>query len=385
VRIGVVRETQPHERRVALVPETVKRLVGKGHTVVIESGAGVAAGAADADYTAVGATLGADAAAVVASCEVWLKVQPPSDAEIALLAPGQTLVSYAFPLVSPELLQKLSARGVNLLSVDSIPRTTLAQMMDVLSSQATLAGYRGVLLAAEALPRLMPMLMTAAGTIPPAKVLVVGAGVAGLQAIATARRLGAAVEAFDVRRAAREQVESLGARFVEVEGAEDAQDAGGYAREVSEEYRRRQATLLGERAARSDAVITTALIPGRPAPKLITAEMMAGMASGSVIVDLAAEQGGNCALTVPGERVRTPGGVTIIGELNLPSQMAVHASQMWSRNMEKLLLHLCGKDGRDLRLDTDDETTRGVVTLREGRVVDPRLQPDARKAAGSAS
>ena len=373
MQLGVVRETAAYERRVALVPETVKRLVARKHRIVVETGAGIAAGVSDADYVSAGAEVLRDAASVFAQADVLLRIQPPSDIEVALMRPDQTIISFVFALTRPDLVDKLAARGVNLLSVDAVPRTTLAQMMDVLSSQATLAGYRAVLLAAEALPKLMPMLMTAAGTIAPAKVLVVGAGVAGLQAIATARRLGATVEAFDVRRVAKEQVESLGARFVEVDGDEDAQTAGGYAREVSEAYKSRQAEVLAAHVAKADAVITTALIPGRPAPRIVTAAMVEGMHAGSVLVDLAAEQGGNCELTRPGERIRTPNGVTVIGEVNLPSQMAVHASQMWSRNMEKLLLHLLGKDSAQLQLDTDDEITRGVVTLRAGRVVDPRL------------
>jgi NAD(P) transhydrogenase subunit alpha len=269
-------------------------------------------------------------------------------------------------------VKALAARRINALAVDSIPRTTLAQMMDVLSSQATLAGYRAAVLAAEASPKLFPMLMTAAGTLAPAKVLVLGAGVAGLQAIATARRLGAVVEAFDVRKVVKEQVESLGAKFVEVAGGEDAQTAGGYAKEVSEDYKRRQAELLKEHLNKCDACTTTALIPGKRAPILVSKEMLKAMRPGSVLVDLAAEQGGNCELTKPGERVVVDG-VTIVGELNLPSQMAVPASQMYSRNMEKLLSHLLGKEGTALKLTSDDEITRGLVTVRDGQVVDPRL------------
>jgi NAD(P) transhydrogenase subunit alpha len=376
VIIGVPKERAARERRVALIPETVKRLVAHKHPVLIESGAGAAAAASDAEYAAAGARVVATREELFAQAQVLLKIQPPSDEELPLLRQGQALVCLLAPLTSPELLQKLCARGVDALSVDSIPRTTLAQMMDVLSSQATLAGYRAVLLAAEALPRLFPLLMTAAGTLAPARVLVLGAGVAGLQAIATARRLGATVEAFDVRRAAKEQVESLGARFVEVEG-EDAEVKGGYAKETSEDYRKRQGALLLERIARADVCISTAQIPGKRAPILITEEMVRAMRPRSVIVDAAADGGGNCALTKPGERV-IENGVTIIGELNLPAQVAVHASQMWSRNMEKLLLHLVGQTGADLRLDATDEITRGVITVRAGRVADPRLQPGSK-------
>ncbi|MCI0673604.1 MAG: NAD(P) transhydrogenase subunit alpha, partial [Myxococcaceae bacterium] len=276
--------------------------------------------------------------------------------------------SLLYPLSNKALVSSLAARKVTALATDSIPRTTVAQMMDVLSSQATVAGYRAVLLAAEALPRLFPMLMTAAGTLPPAKVLVLGAGVAGLQAIATARRLGAVVEAFDVRRVVKEQVESLGARFIEVEGAEDAQEASGYAREVSEETRQKQAALIRERIARCDVCITTALVPGRRAPILLTADMVKAMRPGSVVVDMAAEQGGNCELTRPGERV-VVGGVTLVGETNLASQMAVHASLMYSRNMEKLLVHLLGKEGKELKLDVGDEIARGILATRNGELL----------------
>ena len=379
MRIGVPKEIAPGETRVAFVPETVKRLVARKHEVVVESGAGASSGASDEEYAKAGAKVVAAAEALYAEAEVILKLQPPLAGEQARLRPGQTLICLIYPLASPQLLEQLGARGINLLSVDSIPRTTLAQMMDVLSSQATLAGYRAVILAAEALPKLFPMLMTAAGTIAPAKVLVLGAGVAGLQAIATARRLGANVEAFDVRRVAKEQVESLGARFIEIEGAADAQTAGGYAKELSEGDKAKQAALLLERMGKVDAVITTALIPGKKAPLLITEAMARAMRPHSVIVDLAAEQGGNCALTKPGERIVTAEGVTIIGELNLPAQMAVHASQMWSRNMEKLVLHLCGKEGAAFNLDAADEITRGVVTLRSGKLVDPRLAPSTPK------
>jgi NAD(P) transhydrogenase subunit alpha len=373
VIIGVPRERGAREKRVALVPETVKKLVGRKHTVLVEAGAGAGASASDAEYAAAGARVVATREELFAEAQVLLKIQPPLEDELPLLRPGQALFGLLQPLTSPELLQKLCARGVDALSVDSIPRTTLAQMMDVLSSQATLAGYRAVLLAAEAMPKMFPLLMTAAGTLAPARVLILGAGVAGLQAIATARRLGATVEAFDVRRAVKEQVQSLGARFVEVPG-EDAETKGGYAKEVSEEYKQRQAALLKEHISRADACITTAQIPGKRSPILITEEMVRAMRPRSVIVDAASDGGGNCALTRPGETV-VEHGVTIIGELNLPAQVAVHASQMWSRNMEKLLLHLVGQDGPELRLDAEDEITRGVVTIRQGVVRDPRLQP----------
>ena len=380
MKLSVPKETAARERRVALVPDSVKKLVARKLEVLVERGAGEAAGVADAEYEKAGARL-VDAAQLYAEGDVLIKIQPPDEAELARLRAGMTVVSLIHPLSSQPLLDALCAAGVSVLSVDAIPRTTLAQMMDVLSSQATCAGYRAVLLAAEALPKFFPMLMTAAGTIAPARVLVLGAGVAGLQAIATARRLGATVEAFDVRRVVKEQVESLGAKFIEVESAEDAQTASGYAKEVSDEYKAKQAAVLRERLARADACITTALIPGKRAPILVSEEQVAAMRPGSVLVDLAAEQGGNCALTQPGERILTPGGVRIIGDTDLTSQIAAHASQMWSRNIEKLLLHLLGKEGVTLRLDADDEIIRGVVTIRDGRVVDPRLTAATAAAA----
>ncbi|MDQ3266704.1 MAG: Re/Si-specific NAD(P)(+) transhydrogenase subunit alpha [Myxococcota bacterium] len=359
----------------SLVPETIKKLIARKHTVAVQAGAGFKSAATDADYLAAGAQLVPDAQTLFSTSEVVVKVQAPTDQELAWMKEGTTLVSYLYPLSNRPLLEKLAARKLSALAVDSIPRTTLAQMMDVLSSQATLAGYRSVILAAEACPKLFPMLMTAAGTLPAGKVIVLGAGVAGLQAIATARRLGAVVEAFDVRRVAKEQVESLGARFVEVDSTEDAQTAGGYAKEVSEEYKAKQAALLQERIARADACITTAQIPGKRAPILVTAQMVHAMKPGSVVVDIAAEQGGNCELTRPGERYLTEGGVTVVGELNLPARMSIHASLMFSRNMEKLLGHLVGKEGTALNLSAPDEITRGVVTLRHGELVDPRLVP----------
>ncbi|MCP3141080.1 Re/Si-specific NAD(P)(+) transhydrogenase subunit alpha [Pyxidicoccus sp. QH1ED-7-1] len=369
--IAIPRETVPGERRVALVAESVKRLVGKKHEVVVESGAGLGAECSDEELRAAGARLESGAAAVYAAADVLLKVQPPGPEELELLKPGSVLVSLAYPMSNPKLAKAIAQRQVTLLAMDMVPRTTLAQMMDVLSSQATIAGYRAVVLAAEALPKLFPMLMTAAGTIPPAKVLVLGAGVAGLQAIATARRLGAVVEAYDVRKVVKEQVESLGARFVNID-IEDAAGAGGYAKELGEEAKKKQADALAVHVAKSDAVITTALVPGRRAPLLLPADMVRRMKSGSVVVDIAAEQGGNCELTRPGERYRTENGVTVIGERNLPSQLAVHASAMFSRNLEKLLAHVTDKDGA-LKLDTADEIVRGMLITRGGEIVHPAV------------
>ncbi|MBZ4415647.1 Re/Si-specific NAD(P)(+) transhydrogenase subunit alpha [Myxococcus sp. RHSTA-1-4] len=377
--IAIPRETVPGERRVALVAESVKRLVGKKHEVVVESGAGLGAECSDEELRAAGARIESSASAVYSAADLVLKVQPPGPEELPLLKPGSVLVSLAYPMANPKLARELAQRQVTLLALDMVPRTTLAQMMDVLSSQATIAGYRAVLLAAEALPKLFPMLMTAAGTIPPAKVLVLGAGVAGLQAIATARRLGAVVEAYDVRKVVKEQVESLGARFVNIE-IEDAAGSGGYAKELSEEAKKKQAEALAVHVAKSDAVITTAQIPGRRAPVLLPADMVRRMKSGSVVVDIAAEQGGNCELSRPGERYRTDNGVTLIGERNLPSQLAVHASAMFSRNLEKLLAHVTDKDGA-LKLDTADEIVKGMLITRGGDIIHPAVADVALKEA----
>ncbi|MBA3415014.1 MAG: Re/Si-specific NAD(P)(+) transhydrogenase subunit alpha [Chloroflexia bacterium] len=373
VTIGVPRETAAGEHRVALVPDAVKRLVGAGAVVAVEAGAGVGASFADAEYAAVGATIVPDAATLYGQADLVVKVQRPqadpatgSD-EIGLLREGSTLIALLSPLSNPDLVQTLADKRVTSYSMDAIPRITRAQSMDVLSSQATVSGYKAVLLAATYLPKFFPMLTTAAGSITPAKVLIVGAGVAGLQAIATARRLGAVVEAYDTRPVVKEQVESLGAKFVEIDvDTSDAQTAGGYAKEVSAETLRKQQEVLADRAARSDVVITTALVPGRPAPKLISAETVGRMRAGSVIVDLAAETGGNCELTVPGE-VAEREGVTIVGLLNLPSSMPVHASQMYSKNLQNLL-DLLVKQGRYAPDDTD-EIVKGTRVTLGGEVV----------------
>jgi len=368
MQIGLVRETTDGERRVALVPETVKRLAGKGLAVVVEPGAGAGAFIADAEYETAGATLAVSAEALWQAADLVVKIHPPSSEEAGRLRSGSALVSLLYPAGNGELVRLLASRGVTAVAVDRMPRTTLAQAMDVLSSQATAAGYRAVILAAGALPRFFPMLMTAAGTIAPARVLVLGAGVAGLQAIAVARRLGGAVEAFDVRRVVKEEVESLGARFLEVELAEQAEGAGGYAREVSAESGARIADAIRRALARADVCITTALVPGKRAPRLITGEMVRAMRPGSVIVDLAAAEGGNCELTEPGRDV-VRHGVTIIGPLYPAAALAAHASQMYSRNMEKLVLHLV-RDGA-LTLDLGDAITRGCVVTHGGKVLDP--------------
>jgi NAD(P) transhydrogenase subunit alpha len=336
----------------------------------VEAGAGAAAYASDEDYRAVGARIDATLDAAMADGDAVVQIRPPTLEEVGRLKEGSTLVSLLFPLTSKELVKALAARKVTSFAVDMIPRTTLAQMMDVLSSQATAAGYEAVLMAATSLPKFFPMLMTAAGTIAPARVLILGAGVAGLQAIGTARRLGAVVEAFDVRKVVKEQVESLGAKFVEVE-AEDAAGAGGYAKEQTEEAKKKQAEAIAKHVAKADVVICTALIPGRRAPVLVTADMVKSMHAGSVIVDLAAEQQGNCELTKPGETV-VEHGVTIIGETDLTSRMCAHASQMYSRNMEKLLLYVT-KDGA-WKLDFKDEIVAGSVITHDGAVVHPKVK-----------
>jgi len=360
VKIAVPKETAEGEHRVALVPETVSRLTEEGLEVLVEEGAGEAASFPDSAYIEAGAQIAPRSD--VFSAEVIVKVQKPSEEEIALLREGAVLIGLLQPLTDPEGLEQLSERGVAGFALESVPRITRAQAMDALSSQATVSGYKAVLLAADRLPKFFPMLMTAAGTVAPAKVLVLGAGVAGLQAIATARRLGAVVSAFDVRPVVKEQVESLGATFLEL-GVRGEETEGGYARELSEEEQRRQQDELEARMAEFDVVITTALVPGRPAPKLIPASAVAAMRPGSVIVDLAAEAGGNCELTEPGEEVVREG-VTIIGFTNLPSTMPAHASQLYSKNVAALLGHLI-VDG-ELQLDWNDEITAATcVTRRE--------------------
>jgi H+-translocating NAD(P) transhydrogenase subunit alpha len=370
MRIAVRREGVAGERRVSIVPESVKRLAAKKIDVSVEAGAGAAAFASDEEYRAAGARIDPTLDALVADADAVVQIRPPRLDEVARLKEGSALVSLLFPLVEHDLVVALAARKVTAIAVDMIPRTTVAQMMDVLSSQATAAGYEAVLMAAGALPKFFPMLMTAAGTIAPARVLVLGAGVAGLQAIGTARRLGAVVEAFDVRKAVKEQVESLGAKFVEVE-TEDAATAGGYARELSDDSKRRQAEAIARHVAKADVVLCTALIPGRRAPVLVSGEMVASMKAGSVIVDLAAEQQGNCELTKAGQTV-VEHGVTIIGVTDLTSRMCAHASQMYSRNMEKLLIYIT-KDGA-WRLDFKDEIVAGSVITHGGEIVHPKVK-----------
>jgi NAD(P) transhydrogenase subunit alpha len=363
VEIGVPKETGPGERRVALVPDTAAKLVGEGAGIVVEEGAGREAGFPDEEYREAGARVTQGAAAW--SADLVVKVQRPHGPEIERLASGQTFVALLQPLVYGELAEALAERGVTSFSLDAIPRITRAQPMDALSSQATVAGYKAAIVAAERLVKFFPMLTTAAGTIRPARVLVLGAGVAGLQAIATARRLGAVVSGYDVRPVVKEQVESLGATFLELD-VEGAEGAGGYAVALSEDQHARELELLGLHIGESDVVIATALIPGRPAPLLVTEESVRAMRPGSVVVDLAAEMGGNCALTEPGETVVREG-VTILGETNWPSTMPLHASQMYSRNLAAFLA-LVVREGR-LEPDWDDEIVRETCVTRDGRVL----------------
>jgi H+-translocating NAD(P) transhydrogenase subunit alpha len=360
MRIGVPRETAVGERRVALVPEVVGKLVPAGFEVLVQPGAGEAASFPDAAYEEAGARMADD----WADSEAVVKVQKPSEEEANRLHDGQVLIGFLQPLTDEEGIARLADRGVIAFAMESIPRITRAQAMDALSSQATVSGYKATLLAADRLPKFFPMLMTAAGTVTPAKALVLGAGVAGLQAIATARRLGAVVTGFDVRPVVREQIESLGANWLDL-GIVGEETEGGYAQELSEEQQHQQQEALEQRLPEFDVVITTALIPGRPAPRLIPTSAVAAMRPGSVIVDLAAETGGNCELTEPGEVVVREG-VTIVGLTNLPSTMPYHASQLYARNVSALLRHLAPEG--ELVLDFDDEITAGACVTRKEEV-----------------
>jgi NAD(P) transhydrogenase subunit alpha len=373
--VAAVKETFPGERRVALVPSSVGPLVKSGFEVRIESGAGASAGFPDERYADKGAEIVPRDLALGADCLLAVRTagaNPQADAaDLARLHPGQVVVGLCDPLGMPGEARTMAERGVTLFSLELVPRITRAQSMDVLSSQATIAGYRAVLLAAVALGKMFPMMTTAAGTITPAKVFVIGAGVAGLQAIATARRIGAVVSAYDVRAAVKEQVQSLGAKFIEMGLEAGAEAAGGYAKAMDEEFYRRQRELMTKVVAENDVVIATAAVPGKKAPTLVTAEMVAAMAPGSVIVDVAAERGGNCALTRPGETV-VERGVTILGPTNLPSEVPYHASQMFAKNITTFLAHLV-KDGQ-WHVDLEDEITRETLVAKDGQVVNPKVR-----------
>ena len=377
--VGVPRETFPGERRVALVPAAVDPLIKAGCAVLVESGAGTAAGFPDGAYEERGARIMADRAELFNTSDVIFQVRglganpETGRADLEHMRADQVVIGFLEPLTAVDPVRELAERGVAALSMELMPRITRAQSMDALSSMATVAGYHAVLIAATSLPKMFPMMMTAAGTITPARVLVVGAGVAGLQAIATARRLGAVVSAYDIRPAAREQVESLGGKFVELPiESGDAESAGGYAKAMDEEFYRKQQELMARVVAESDVVVTTAAVPGKQAPILVTAAMVEGMAPGSIVVDLAAERGGNCELTKPGETIVTDGGVTIAGPANLPAAVPYHASQMYSKNISTFFLHLL-TDGT-IPLDTDDEIVRETLVTRGGAIVHARVR-----------
>jgi len=386
MKIGVPRETVPGEKRVAVTPEVASKLVKSGFDVTVETGAGEAAGFSDTDYQAAGATIAPTAAAALGEADAVLKVRRPvlnpatGTHEVALLKPNALLIGLLDPRGDQEGLRTIAQRGVTAASMELVPRITRAQMMDALSSQSTVAGYKATLLAANAIQRFFPMLMTAAGTIRPARVLVIGAGVAGLQAIATARRLGAVVEAFDTRPVVKEQVQSLGAQFVELDVSEhEAQDSGGYAKELAAEHIAREQQLIHDHAAKADVVITTALVPGRRAPVLVKAATVRAMRPGSAIVDLAAEQGGNCELSQPGKTV-VEHGVSILAPLDLASQLAYDASAMYARNVAALLMHFAPKG--TITLDFNDEITKAVVIAAQGEM---RLAPPPGAAAPPAA
>jgi NAD(P) transhydrogenase subunit alpha len=366
LRIAVPNEAAAGEPRVALVPDVIKRLGANGHEVVVEAGAGAGARIPDGLFEMAGAQI-ATSAAVLQDADAVVRVSVPSPSDIERLPSSCVVIGFLAPLSSPSTVTALAGAGVTAFAMEAIPRISRAQSMDALSSQASVSGYMAALLAAEQLGRFFPMLTTAAGTIPPAKVLVLGAGVAGLQAIATARRLGAQVVAFDVRSAVKEQVESLGAKFLDLGIGGDAESAGGYARALTEEEQAQQQAALSDALRGFDVVITTALIPGRPAPKLVKADGVRNMQPGSLIIDLAAEAGGNCELTVPGETV-TVADVTIVAPLNLPGRLAAHASQLYARNVMALVDLLTGDDGK-LELNFDDEVVAGACITRGGEIV----------------
>jgi NAD(P) transhydrogenase subunit alpha len=383
MKIAIPKERRPGEKRVAASPETVKKFVGLGCSVVIETGAGLAADILDEHYTAMGAQIAPDAKSALADADMVLKVQRPMTAaegndELALLKKGAVLVAGLAALQQREQVKAYAAAGVNAFAMELMPRITRAQSMDILSSQSNLAGYKSVLDAASHFGRAFPMMMTSAGTIAPARVFVMGVGVAGLQAIATAKRLGAVVSATDVRPATKEQVESLGGKFVWVddEEARASQTAGGYAKEMSAEYKAKQAALVAETVKKQDIVITTALIPGRPAPVLVTEEMVKSMRPGSVIIDLAVESGGNCPLSKPDEVV-VVNGVKVVGYTNYPSRVPVDASNLYAKNLWNFLSPHWDKDGKTFKFNPEDETVSGTCLTRDGAVIHPMLKEGA--------
>lgn len=380
--IALVKETAPFEKRVAASPETVKKLVGLGCKVVVEKDAGVASAFPDSQYKEAGAKIAASAAEAVKGANIVLRVQVTDESDLEGLDKGAVLIGIMSPYQNEKLIKKMASAGIDAMAMELVPRITRAQAMDVLSSQSNLAGYKAVLDAAENFTRAFPMMMTAAGTIAPAKVFIMGAGVAGLQAIATAKRLGASVSATDVRPAVKEQVKSLGGSFVAVEDEEfkAAETSGGYAKEMSREYQAKQAALVEEHIAKQDIVITTALIPGRPAPKLVTEKMVKSMKPGSVIVDMAVEAGGNCELSKSGEVVEKHG-VKIVGHRNIPSRLATDASALYARNLLNLLGLIIDKESGDMKIDPEDEIIAGIALTRGGKIVHPAFGGEKPKPA----
>ncbi len=381
MRLAVLKERRDHETRVAVTADTVKRLIGLGLTVAVEAGAGAGASLPDGELAAAGAEIMPDAAAALAGAGIVFAVQAPEPEIRAQIPRGALLVCTANALADPSLVPALAEAGIDAVAMELLPRITRAQSMDVLSSQANLAGYRAVIEAAAAFQRGFPMMMTAAGTVPPARVFVIGAGVAGLQAIATARRLGAIVSATDVRPAAKEEIKSLGATFVGVEDEETAKQTGPYAGELSAAFRQKQAELMATTVAKNDIVVCTALVMGRRAPVIVTEEMVAAMRPGSVVVDLAADAGGNCAATKPGERVVTPNGATVLGWHNWPGRIPVAASALYARNLFTFLSTFWDKDAKAPRLPEDDDIVKGVLLTRAGAVVHPQFAPQQSAAA----
>jgi NAD(P) transhydrogenase subunit alpha len=373
MKLAIPRERQEGEARVAASPETVKKLVGLGLDVTVETGAGEHASFADALYADAGAKIAASEAEALKDADLVFKVRAPLDEEIGLMKRGAMLAAILNPYDDKARIRKYADAGINAFAMEFMPRITRAQSMDVLSSQSNLAGYKAVINAAAAFTRAMPMMMTAAGTVAPARTFIMGVGVAGLQAIATAKRLGCIVSATDVRSATKEQVESLGGTFVMVESEESGDAAGGYAKEMSEDYKRAQAALVAEHIKKQDIVITTALIPGRPAPVLVTEEMVRSMKPGSIIVDLAVERGGNCPLSEPGKTVRKHG-VTIIGDLNVAGQLAVDASALYAKNLLNFITPLIDKETKSLKINWEDEIITGTALTRDGQVIHPAFR-----------
>jgi NAD(P) transhydrogenase subunit alpha len=375
MRLAVLKERRPGENRVSATPDTVKKLIALGLTVAVETGAGLSAAIADADFLAAGAEIAPDAAIALAGAGILFAVQAPEPEVRALIGRGTLLVCTMNTYSNPTLLDALAAAGIDGVAMEMVPRITRAQSMDVLSSQANLAGLRAVIEGAAAFGRGFPLMMTAAGTVPPARVLVIGAGVAGLQAIATARRLGGIVSGTDVRPAAKDEIKSLGAIYVGVEDEETAKQTGAYATQMSDAFRQKQADLMAATVAKNDIIICTALVQGRQAPVIVTSEMVAAMRPGSVVVDIASDAGGNCAATVPGELTVTPNGVTILGYRNWPARIAVASSQLYARNLATFLTTFWDKDTKTPKLAETDDIIKGVLLTKDGKIVHPNFQP----------